>query len=335
MGPSMLWIHIGMPKTGTTSLQSYLHKNPDLLKDHGVHYMVTGRDRNTGKARLICHNSMAVAMSRGWRDLPEAEADAFCNEYADHNSAQCIISSEMFFGRDLTPLQDRYLSRVDGAIRVIVYLRRFDDFVEADYKQRAKNGRVAGTSVTEFVRQRIDLIERDADYMNFETTFERIRQTIPGADIVPRLYLREDMVGNNVITDFLSVVGISPEHVALPEVTANRSLSRLASEAVGMLGPSAGFDTKMRRRLGRALQARGDARLFGRNDVLTAEECDKINGILEARNAGMRQAFFPERKQLFPELKDKYTGPERGHPDELAEFQYAMRIVLQVMAKST
>ena len=50
----------------------------------------------------------------------------------------------MFFGRDLTPLHERYLSRIDVPLRVFVYLRRFDDFIEADYKQRAKNGLPTG-----------------------------------------------------------------------------------------------------------------------------------------------------------------------------------------------
>jgi hypothetical protein len=44
----VLWLHIGMPKTGTTALQGYLHAQPGFLEDHGIRYMVTGRDRGTG-----------------------------------------------------------------------------------------------------------------------------------------------------------------------------------------------------------------------------------------------------------------------------------------------
>ena len=52
----------------------------------------------------------------------------------------------------------------------------------------------------------------------------------------------------------------------------NRSLSRVASEALGLFDERAGYDKKARRRLGRALQASGDARLYASGDVFLPEE---------------------------------------------------------------
>ena len=319
----MLWLHIGMPKTGTTALQGYLHGNAAFLNDHGIRYMVSGRDRGTGKARLICHNTMAISMSRGWRDAPDP--DAFAEEYAAHASGHCVLSSEMFFGRDLAPLHERYLSRIDGPVRIILYIRRFDDFIEADYKQRAKNGMQTG-GVDAFVAARLSQIENDPDYMNLGTMFDQIREQVPGAEILPRLYLRDEMAGENVIPDFLSVMGVAPKDVTLPKVAANQSLSRLASEALGLFDErGAGFDKKARRRLGRALQQSNDPRVFGRGDVLTPAEREKVNETLETRNAAMREAFFPGRDRLFPKRNADTDAPTRGHPGEVMEFQYAVR----------
>ncbi|EDM72682.1 hypothetical protein RAZWK3B_00640 [Roseobacter sp. AzwK-3b] len=329
----MLWIHIGMPKTGTTALQGFLHSNPDFLASHGIRYLASGRDRGTGVGRLICHNAMAVDMSRNWSHTPESQPQAFRAEYDRHRDEHCIISSEMFFGRDLSSLYERVIAPMQTEVTILVYLRRFDDFIEADYKQRAKNGRLIGGQVDAFVRERIERIETDPEYLNFGTLFDRIRDTIPDVRILPRLYLQEEMTGGNVITDVMSVLGVPPDTVPLPETNANRSLSRLASEAIGLFDPTLGFDKKRRRRLARALQAMEDPRLFRRNDVLTASERKSICDLLEKRNADMRKMFFPGRRKLFPTSGRKPTGPERGHPDELAEFQYVMQAALRVISE--
>ncbi|SHM63592.1 hypothetical protein SAMN05443432_11098 [Roseovarius litoreus] len=329
----MLWIHIGMPKTGTTALQGFLHSNPDFLASHGIRYLASGRDRGTGVGQLICHNAMAVDMSRNWSHTPDSQPQAFRAEYDRHRDEHCIISSEMFFGRDLSSLYERVIAPMQTEVTILVYLRRFDDFIEADYKQRAKNGRLIGGQVDAFVRERIERIETDPEYLNFGTLFDRIRDTIPDVRILPRLYLREEMTGGNVITDVMSVLGVPSDTVPLPETNANRSLSRLASEAIGLFDPTLGFDKKRRRRLARALQAMEDPRLFRRNDVLTTSERKSICDLLEKRNADMRKAFFPTRRKLFPTSGRKPTGPERGHPDELAEFQYVMQAALRVISE--
>jgi hypothetical protein len=331
----MLWLHIGMPKTGTTALQGYLHAQPGFLADHGIRYMTTGRDRGTGSARLICHNAMAVQMTRGWQSAPEEEPEGFAAEYAEHGAQHCILSSEMFFGRDLTPLQDRFLSRIDAPVRVILYLRRFDDFIEADYKQRAKNAMQTG-GVDAFVARRLEQIESDPDFMNLGTLFERIETQIPGAEILPRLYLREEMAGQDVIPDFLSAMGVAPEAVTLPRVAANRSLSRLASEALGLFDErAAGYDKKARRRIGRLLQQSDDPRLFASGDVLTAEERSRVLETLETRNAAMRQRYFPDRDRLFPARADVPEHPPRGHSGEVSEFQHAVRAILKLIRRES
>jgi len=328
----MLWLHIGMPKTGTTALQNYLYKHPDLLTRHGVHYMVTGRDRGTGEAKLICHNSMAVDMNSNWKTAPKNQSTAFRDEYKAHADKHCVVSSEMFFGRDLAALNAHLFEGLDTPVRIFVYLRRFDDFIEADYKQRAKRNRDVGGGVHAYVAGRIKAIDEDPDFLNFESLFDQIKIAMPNAEIVPRLYVREELVGQNVIPDFLSLFDVPPEDVPLPRAESNRTLSRLTAEALGLFNPKLGFDIRAIRRLDRAVQRLNDPRLFRKGDVLTLSESREINERLEERNANLRKTYFPDRERLFAETKPKHDGPERGHPDELLEFREIMAIILQLMA---
>ncbi|SIT78529.1 hypothetical protein SAMN05421665_0787 [Yoonia rosea] len=326
----MLWIHIGMPKTGSTALQGYLHSNAPFLEKHDIRYMATGRDRGTGRVRLICQNTMAIAMSRGWADAPAP--DAFVEEYQAHAEQHCILSSEMFFGRDLSPLYDRYLAAIPTPVKFVVYIRRFDEFIEADYKQRAKNG-MRTRGVEAFVKNRLTQIESDPDYMDFSIIFDRIRAQVPGAEIVPRLYLRAEMAGNDVISDFLSLMDVPVHDVVLPKGAANKSLSRVASEALGRFDGGAGFDKKARRQLGRVLQQSGDPRLFGRDDVLTQDERKRINDTLEARNAAFRAAYFPDRARLFTANIDTEKVFQRGNPSEQEDYDYTVKKLQELVKK--
>ncbi|MGJ8621915.1 MAG: hypothetical protein ACSHW1_04000 [Yoonia sp.] len=312
----MLWIHIGMPKTGTTALQGYLHRNAPFLAENGIHYMATGRDRGTGKARLISHNSVAMNMIRGWRGAPENQSEAFAQEYAAQTDKQCVISSEMFFGRDLSPLTSHVLNNGDIPVKVIVYIRRLDDFLEAEYKQRVKNGRNAKGGVVGFAHQRIAALALNLDDMNFQTHFARIRAAIPQVEFVPRLYQRSELVGQDVITDFMSLLGVDPDTVTLPERSANKSLSRVATEALGMFDETTGLDAKARRQLGRILQTTGDPRLFASGDVLTDAERTKVNELFEDRNQALREEYFPDRERLFsahtPYPEPRYARTRRS-----------------------
>jgi hypothetical protein len=61
----MLWLHLGMPKTGTTALQGFLRGNQPVLDQIGLRYMETGRRRLDGNPRLaISHNIIAFHMNQ-------------------------------------------------------------------------------------------------------------------------------------------------------------------------------------------------------------------------------------------------------------------------------
>ena len=62
---------------------------------------------------------------------------------------------------------------------------------------------------------------------------------------------------------------------------------------------------------------------------LTAEERAEVNAAFEARNAGFRAAYFPGRERLFSTAgADEARG--RDHPDDLADFQHAVRMLLRL-----
>lgn len=329
----MIWLHIGMPKTGTTALQMFFRNAGTAAALQGsIHYIEAGR-KAPGRARgVISHNPFAFAINRNKPHLIAQSKDRFCTEIAEHGHKNCVISSEMFYGRSLSGLHEHLFRHVDQAVHVIVYLRRFDDFIEADYKQRVKNGRMAQDYRT-FVASRLEMVESDPDFLNYNTVFDALERDLPGCVIHPQLYLRNEMKDGDIVADCLNVMGIYDDTLVseLEKIQSNRSLSRLASEALGVIASSQKtFDKKKHRQLLRKVQHSNNPLMFGKGDVLTLAERKKLNTTLEIRNEAVRKKHFPKRKRLFPQAsaKDSNGGVPPGDKRELAQFQDIMQEIL-------
>ena len=93
----MIYLHIGMPKTGTTALQNFLRAHSDALSETGVHYMQAGRRRADGKGNMpISHNPIVFDIAQGGPNQSATQAD-FTAEYAANADKVCLVSSEMLY----------------------------------------------------------------------------------------------------------------------------------------------------------------------------------------------------------------------------------------------
>lgn len=129
-----LYLHIGIYKTGTSALQHFCIENQNiLLNQFGICYPEFGRNpKGIGAHHYF---SMPVSPSRpdGYRGRSFSEnclciqEEAICKE-AKH----LLISSEAFCKvSDLSLLAP--ILKLAQRIKVIVYLRRQDEFLEAAY----------------------------------------------------------------------------------------------------------------------------------------------------------------------------------------------------------
>jgi hypothetical protein len=126
-------LHIGPAKTGTTTLQSAMHHNRELIAEHGVHYAGSGRQPwNAASAALGLSPEVSSRPMREWVAL----ADEVRTSMAD----RVVISSEAFahadgyaadgileaFGRDCT--------------HVVITMRPLADMLSSSYWQYVQGG---------------------------------------------------------------------------------------------------------------------------------------------------------------------------------------------------
>jgi hypothetical protein len=120
-----LILHIGMPKTGSSTIQAFLLKNKIPLKKLGFFYDLA--HKFTGNTSLIFSSSFEALIKKLIKQAKREKCD------------KLLISSEVLFEMGTKEEQFAYLSSVFrenfSKIHVIAFLRRQDLWIESMWKQ--------------------------------------------------------------------------------------------------------------------------------------------------------------------------------------------------------
>lgn len=129
-----IFLHIGMNKTGTTSIQSFLSSHRAQLKEAGILYPKAGE---MGGAHYKLSTAMGFSHGAAAPSLELQQLKkAFLAELKSRNYHAVIFSSEDWvLDKSLEPVRDFF----DGfTVKVIVYLRRHDHWWLSAYAQAVK-----------------------------------------------------------------------------------------------------------------------------------------------------------------------------------------------------
>lgn len=203
-----LVLHIGIHRTGTTSIQRWLHTNRKALMNQGVRYALDTEN----------HTSLAWRIHSG--KLAPARFIARLVEDAASSGAQTmIVSGEDFCViRDASPL-GALAEHFD--VKVLCFLRRQDEWLESWYNQNIKwpwDPSFAVCKPDEFLARRDEFYWLAFDRMldTWAKTFgeDRIR-------VVP--FERDQMPGGPEHT-FARLCGFDPEPLDTPKARVNSSV---------------------------------------------------------------------------------------------------------------
>lgn len=151
MSEKKLFIHIGTQKTGTTTIQSILSKNNKKLLKEGICYL--GRFAELAREIRVIKKPDSVLANK-LREQVNARLTASRNKDAQ----TYVISNEKFSGEKMDSYRNaeaiaRLLKETFEAfsfdIKIIVFLRRQDEYIESTYAQRIYSG--SSLSFNEFM----------------------------------------------------------------------------------------------------------------------------------------------------------------------------------------
>lgn len=188
-----LYIHIGTGKTGTSAIQDFFFINDDKFSELGLEYVKAGRINNNH--HLLCFNFFR--REKDYSRVYEA-VEALKVEITNSDSSRFLVSSEYF--PDVTADEvDWYIKQFEGVcqIKIIVYFRRPDEFVESWFAQAFK----AGNLSISFKQLQLRLIQDKI--LNYRFHIEKWAKRIGSNNVYVRPYQKKQLYNQNVIEDFL------------------------------------------------------------------------------------------------------------------------------------
>lgn len=306
--PRRLVIHIGDPKTGTSSLQRVLQTG--LFEDASIK---SGQRVSPYLDRFNSANAIGLARSFQKSSPPTRSIRNFETWIRRENADVMIVSSEFFYRADPKLLQhyleERHPTLIQNT-KIIAYVRPYLGRALSSFTERTK----AGYTLLDFDSWLKKFINLGG--LQYTERFENWRRCF-GESFVLRPYIRNELVNQDVVADFFSEV-LGPQDSSIRfGVNENQKISlralaglRYFNTALSGSGFSPEFRIPLSLMVSRFLRTNNSSRL--------PQLGDKSRGIIfracrsDAEN--LDRAFFG--KPLFlPDIKKNLEGPSSATLD--------------------
>jgi hypothetical protein len=143
MATTPLYIHIGTHKTGTTAVQSVFRENTEVIAEktgtHFVHF--PNRERNIRTETIAAVDVLRedLEAAKGTANQLFVSSESFCGSF--HNLRTSPFGKPFYRpAAECARLLSDKLSTLPVEIKIIISLRRQDDFLESAYKQVIHQG---------------------------------------------------------------------------------------------------------------------------------------------------------------------------------------------------
>lgn len=336
-------IHIGTPKTGTTSIQEVLSSNRAELIRLGFAYPKVAGERAHALLGAYMFRAAGkpvggVEGHTGPTDKLGANLQAELNELPD-DVRTVIFSSEHtynqgFFSGTVAALHS-LLEPFFSSFQIVVYLRRQDEKAVSLFTQALRGGAAPRTPLPQSPQQQ--------KVFDFETGLRPWIETFGRSSIDVRIFERKSLSGGDVVSDFLAKAGI-PE-LKRPDVTENTSLRWEAQEFLQKLNENSldavqpDWRTRPNQPIPPAARPPAYLRDFlstvfpGRGVLPSRSEAEAFYRSFEATNERVRAMFFPERQTLFDEDFSRYPEVPAGRPTADEVMAVALAVTRMQAAK--
>ena len=181
----ILYIHIGTGKTGTSSIQNFLsenQKNGRLSKHFNTRYCFSGRPNINNI--LLCKNYQRG--NEKTQELIDANIRELRKEIYQSSEQLFIISSEYFPGNTQDEIHELVNIVSDICqVKIIVYLRRQDDFLWSWYAQVVKTNHI----FLDIYKLKDRLYKSKEQVLNYETNLRKWENIVGKENILSLIHI--------------------------------------------------------------------------------------------------------------------------------------------------
>ncbi len=321
-------VHIGATKTGSTYIQHLMETNRPALLREGVWYPEVGLFWQTVRPHKQAGHSeftrAAVQNAAG----PKAHIERGL-ALAGGKIHTIVLSSEAFFLQRNAVKIAQYFS--DYPVEMVCYLRRQDEWANAQYAEFVAGGAVGRVDVS-FEAWLADEVTRER--LDYRNPLDAWAEAIGANNVTARLFGKEAFEGGDLLTDFAHVTNL-PMLLDLPQPEGLQANSaRLSTAHVELIRMYNTREFKNRdayftfiETVTTGLQAWREERGLPMTKpwYLTPDLSERIVAETAKSNAEVAKRYFGrEDEPLFPATPAQ--GPEEEvslHPEELALVERA------------
>ncbi len=204
-----LYIHIGLSKTGTSAIQSWLSLNADKLKKQGIMYADLNPSAKKGKITSGNGVELFRACEReDWVEVGRLIEDVYLGE-----DKVGIVSSETLQNISKQAIEKIKFYGINNGIevKVIAYARSVYELIYSNYLQGVKRH---GYSIEFECGRNLTYKQQRTFLENFSSTFED-----------QFVLLNYDMAKENLFESIANVIGFEKEDFIVKNKKVNRSLT--------------------------------------------------------------------------------------------------------------
>ncbi|MBL4812351.1 MAG: hypothetical protein JKX69_08365 [Rhodobacteraceae bacterium] len=306
-------VHIGLNKTGSSTIQSWLGINVDALRAQNLYFDELGPPEGPELNGILGWAMLGQAVNKDWlpgpwqrmaygvqdRDQLDKRIGSFLARaekcFPPPGEGGTFIISSEFIGTSLrVPRRinalHSWLSGQFDQVTYLVYIRDQLDWVPSAYTQAIRSGE--HSSLDDFIGKK-----GENDYAALLSTWIK---AVGKENFVVRLMARDYLTNSDLIEDFAGFVGADTSKTARPD-PQNESLSRRRLQFARFSNKYAvPFMRKVGlRRFERHIQKMPLPFCGGPKLRLNAKQSARVAALNDTSNEQLRAAIFPERPALF------------------------------------
>ena len=302
------YVHIGASKTGTTTIQNFMAKNYEILKEKGFLYpkSLAAWGYNHCDLFYICRYLQTKDESlKHYYDLLEN----FKKEVNENKDKIFVFSSEWFEVATVADQLKKILNKVGfDDIKIIVYIRNQADRMVSWSSQDVKNN-------TFFIFYKKP---EDIHSFNYKIICESYINTFSKENLIVKLFDKNEFYEGDLIKDFLHILGIKLDDSFIIPPNQNETLDLIGfelGERINLHYPNQRWPHNFRDGLTpfmNSLQSKDPSLKF----MPKKEIYESYITYFEESNEWVRKEFFPHKERLFPK-KDLSTYKENYELKEM------------------
>lgn len=329
-----LYLHIGMPKTATSSIQKFLSHNRAALRQNGycyppplfqfprvsvvrnAHFLIARVEKADGTRDYETENAY---FSDGMKQIEDYFLT--CDRIVLSDESIWFYSSYVH-KRFFKKLAD-YAAKKEWQVKVIVYMRRQDEFLMSRWNQSVKQN-TSDAAVMSFEEFLSIYKEKQRKILEYGKKLDQIAAALGKENLIVRRFDRAEWVDGSIVHDFVQQIGLTlNEDFDELQEPVNLGLGKNETELKRIINQDESFSPQEIQRLGNILRdvsKKGHPKEWA---LLSKTETQKLLDAYQKENGHAAQEYLADGKPLFSDkIKDlpKWTPQNEQMLETLVQF---------------